>query len=111
MRCHCSKELETYEHFISSEQYQEIDGPMVRHQEILLFKKGEKGRQEVEREMRRDGHRKELQHMVIVKSVSSELKKHTMAPEVMAYQLLIRAVEHLQEGMMCREAHGEARAD
>ena len=61
--------------------------------------------------MRRDGHHKELQHMVIVKSVSWELKEHAMALDIMAYGLLIRAVEHLQEGMMCREAHGEARAE
>ena len=30
MRCHCGRQLETYEHFMRCEQCKEIDGPLVR---------------------------------------------------------------------------------
>ena len=56
----------------------------------------------MERELGKEGHRKELWHMVIMKSV---------APEVVAHRLLRCTVEHLQERMACREAQLEARAE
>ena len=108
MRCHCGKELETCEHFMQCEQYREIDRLIVRDQDIPLLTKGEKGRREVQRELGREGHRKGLRHMVVVKYLWWGLKEHT---EVMAYRLLRRAVEHMQEIMMCREAQLEARAE
>ena len=67
MRCHCGKELETYEHFMQCEQYREIDGPMVRDQDVPLLKKGAKGRREMERKLGKEAHRKGLWHIVIVK--------------------------------------------
>ena len=44
MRCHCGRELETYEHFMRCERYRGMEGPLVRDQDIPLLKKGEKGR-------------------------------------------------------------------
>ena len=63
----------------------------------------------MERELWREGpgHRKRFRHMVIVKSLWWGLQEHTIAPDVMAYRLLRRAVEHLQE-MTCREAQLKA---
>ena len=58
MRCHCVKELETYEHFTQCEQYREIDGPLARDQDIPLLRKGAKGRREMERELGKEGDRK-----------------------------------------------------
>ena len=75
----------------------------MRDQDIALLKKGEKGRQEMERELGKEGRRKELWHMVIVTSLSWGLWEHTVAPEVMGHRLLRRTVEHLQERMACRE--------
>ena len=110
MRCHCGKELETYEHFMQCEQYKEIDWPLVRDQDIPLLKKGEKGRREIERKLGKEGHRKGLCHMVIVKSLSWALREHTVAPKVMAQRLLRGTVDHLQGRMACREMQLEVRA-
>ena len=111
MRCHFGKELETYEHFMQCDQYREIDRLMVRDQDLPLLRRGAKGRREVEREIGREGHRKGMLHMVIVKSLWWGLQEHTVAPDVMAYRLLRGAVKHLQERMTCREAQLEARAE
>ena len=111
VRCHCGEELETYEHFMQCEQYKEIDGPSVMDQDILLLKKGDKGRREREREPGREGNCKGWWHMVIVKSLWWGLWKHTVAPEVMAHRLLRRTVDHLQERMPCREMQLEAQAE
>ena len=40
MRCHCGKELQTYEHIMQCEQYREIDRPIVSDQDIPLLKRG-----------------------------------------------------------------------
>ena len=93
------------------EQYKGIEEPLVRDQDILLLKKGEKGRAGMERELGKEGHRKVLWHMVIVKSLRRELQEHTLAPEAVAHSLLRRMVEHLQERMACREAQLEERAE
>ena len=69
MRCHCGKELEMYEHFLQCEQYREIERPMVRDKDIQLLRRGAKERREVERELRKGGHSKGMQHMVIMKSL------------------------------------------
>ena len=69
MLCHCGKELEMYEHFTQSEQYREIDGPLVRDQDIPSLKKSAKARREMEREPGMEGHRKGLWHIVVVKSL------------------------------------------
>ena len=111
MRCHCGRGQETYEHFMRCEQYKGIQEPLVRDQEIPLLKKGKRGRSAMESELGKEGHRKGLWHMVIVKSLSRALQEHTVAPETMAHRLLRRMVEHLQERMACREAQLEARAD
>ena len=50
----------------------------------------------MEKELGKEGHRKELWHMVIVKSLWRALQEHTVAPETMAHRLLRRMVEHLQ---------------
>ena len=42
MLCHCGKELETHEHFMQSEQYREIDGPLVRDQESCCSRRVQK---------------------------------------------------------------------
>ena len=65
----------------------------------------------MEKELGKEGHRKGLWHMVIVKSLWRALQEHTVAPETMAHRLLRRMVEHLQERMACREAQLEARAE
>ena len=83
---------------------------MVRDQDILLLKKGEKRRRGMERWLGKEGHPKGLWHMVIVKSLWRELQEHTVAPEAVAHRLLRRMVEHLQERMACREAQLEARS-
>ena len=111
MRCHCGRELETYENFMRCERYRGMEGPLVRDEDIPLLKKGEKGRREMERELGKEGHRKGLWHMVILKSLWRGLHEHTVAPEVMAHKPLRRTVEHLQERMACREAQLEARAE
>ena len=76
-----------------------------------MLKKGARGRGAVEGELGKEGHRKGLWHMVIVKSLWRALQEHTVAPEAMAHRLLRRMVEHLQERMACREAQLEARAE
>ena len=63
------------------------------------------------RELEKEGHCKELWHMVIVKSLLWGVREHTVAPKVMAHRLLRRTVEHLQERMACRETQLEARAE
>ena len=74
MRSHCGKELETYEHLMQCEQYQEMDRPMVKNQDILLLKSGTKGRREVERELGKEGHPKVLRHIIVVKSLSRSVQ-------------------------------------
>ena len=51
------------------EQYKGIEEPLVRDQAVLLLKKDARGRSAVEREQGKEGHRKGLWHMVIVKSL------------------------------------------
>ena len=111
MRCHCGRGQETYEHFMRCEQYKGIEDPLVRDHDIPLLKKGERGRSAMERELGKEGHRKGLWNMVIVKSLWRTLQEHTVAPETMAHRLLRRMVEHVQERMACREAQLEARAE
>ena len=111
MRCHCGRGQETYEHFMRCAEYKGIGEPPVRDQDILLLKKGERGRRVMERELGKEGHRKGLWHMVVVKLLWQALQEHTVAPETMAHRLLRRMVEHLQERMACREAQLEARAE
>ena len=111
MRCHCGQGQETYQHFMWCEQYKGIEEPLVRGQEILVLKKGARGRSAVERELGKEGHRKGLWHMVIVKPLWRALQEHTVAPEAMAHRLLRRMVEHHQERMACRETQLEARAE
>ena len=76
-----------------------------------MLKKGARGRSAVERELGKEGYRKGLWHMVIVKPLSQALQEHTVAPEAMAHRLLRRMVEHLQERIACRETQLEARAE
>ena len=111
MRCHCGQGQETYEHFMRCEQYKGIEEPLVRDQDVLLLQKGARGRSAVERELGKEGHRKGLWHMVIVKPLWWALQGHTVAPEAMAHRLLRRMVEHPQERMVCRETQLEARAE
>ena len=111
MRCHCGQGQEIYEHFMRCEQYKGIEEPLVRDQDVPLLKKGAGGRSAVERELGKEGHRKGMWHMVIVKSLLRALQEHTTAPEAMAHRLLRRMVEHLQERMACREPQLEARAE
>ena len=111
MRCHCGQGQETYEHFMLFAQYKGIEEPLVRDQDVPLLKKGARGRSTVERELGKEGHRKGLWHMVIVKPLWRALQEHTVAPEAMAHRLLRRMVEHLQERMACRETQLQARAD
>ena len=111
MRCHCGRELETYEDFMGCERYRGMEGPFVGDPDIPLLKKGEQARREMERELGKEGHRKGLRHMVIVESFCWGLREHTGAPEVVAHRLLRRTVDHLQGRMACREAQLEARAE
>ena len=111
MRCHCGQNQETYEHFMRCEQYKGIEEPLVRDRDILLLKKGARGESAVERELGKEGHRKGLWHMVIVKPLWRALQEHTVAAKAMAHRLLRRMVEHLQERMACRETQLEARAE
>ena len=111
MRCHCGRGQESYEHFMRCEQYKGIEELLVRDQDVPLLKKGARGRRAVERELGKEGHRKGLWHMVIVKSLWRALQEHTVAPEAMAHRLLQRMVEHLQERMACREMQLEERAE
>ena len=111
MRCHCGRGQETYEHFMRCEQYKGIEEPQVPNQDMPLLKKGQRGRSATERELGKEGHRKGLWHMVIVKSLWRALQEHTVAPETMAHRLFRRMVEHLQERMACREVQLEARAE
>ena len=76
-----------------------------------MLKKGARGRSAVERELVKDGHRKGLWHMVIVKPLVRALQEHTVAAEAMAHRLLRRMVEHLRERMACRETQFEARVE
>ena len=111
MRCHCGQGQETYEHFMRCAQYKGIEEPMVRDQDVLLLKKGARGRSAVERELGKEGHCRGLWHMMIGKLLWRALQEHTVAPEAMTHRLLRRMVEHLQERMACRETQLEARAD
>ena len=111
MRCHLDQELEAYEHFMRCERYMGMEKPLVRDQDIPLLKKGEKGRSAMERGLGKEGHRKGLWHMVILKSLWTGLDEHTVAPEVVAHRLLRRTVEHLQVCMACKEGQLEARAE
>ena len=97
MRCHCGRGQETYEHFMQCERYKGIEVPLVRDQDHPLLKEGEKGRGAMERELGKEGHRKGLWHMVIVKSLWRGLQEHTVAPHAVAHRLLRRMVAHLQE--------------
>ena len=67
MRCDCGCKLQTYEHCMRCEWYKEMDGLLVRDQDIPLLKNREKGRNEMERELGGEEHRKGLWHRVIVK--------------------------------------------
>ena len=111
MRCHCGQGQETYEHFMRCEQYKGIEGPLVWDQDVPLLKKDARGRSAVERELGKEGHRKGLWHMVIVKPLWRALQEHTVASEDMANRLLRRMVEHIQERMACREKQLEVRAE
>ena len=111
MRCHCGQGQETYEHSMRCEQYKGIEEPLVRDQEVPLLKKSARGRSAVERELGKEGDRKGLCHMVIVKPLWRALEEHTVAPEAMAHRPLRRMVEHLQKRMACRETQLEARAE
>ena len=111
MRCHCGQGQETYEHFMRCEKYKGIAEPLVRDQDVPLLKKGVRGRRAVQRELGKEGHRKGLWHMVIVKPLWRALQEHTVAPEAMAHRLLRRMVEHLQECMACEETQLYARAE
>ena len=111
MRCHCGRGQEQYAHFMRCEQYAGIEEPLFRDQDVPLLRKDARGRSAVERELGKEGHRKGLWHMVIVKSLWRALQEHTVAPEAMAHRLLRRMVEHLQEHMGCRETQLEARAE
>ena len=91
------------------EQYKGIEELLVQDQDVLLLKKGARGRSAVERELGNEGHCKGLLHMVIVKSLWRRHQEHTVAPEAMTHRLLRRMVEHLHERMACREAELEAR--
>ena len=93
----------TYEHLMRCEQYKGIEEPLVRVQDVPLLKKGARGRSAMERELGKEGIRKGLWHMVIVKSLWRALQEHTVASEAMVHRLLRRMVEHLQERMACRE--------
>ena len=110
MRCHCRREPEAYEHFMRCERYRGMEGRLVRDQDILLLKKGERGRREMGRELGKEEHRKGF-HKVTVKSLWDGLQEHTVAPEVVAHRLWRRTMEHLQERMGCREAQLEAREE
>ena len=92
-------------------QYKGIEELLARDQNVPLLKKGAGGRIAVERELGKEGHQKILWHMVIVKSLWRTLQEHTVAPEAMAYRLLRRMVEYLQDRMACRETQLEARAE
>ena len=111
MRCHCGRGQESYGHFMRCEQYKGIEEPLVRDQDIPLLKKGARGRSAMERELGKEGLRKGLWHMVIVKSPWRVLQEHTVAPQAMAQLLLRHMVEHLQERMACRETQLEVRAE
>ena len=111
MRCHCDPGQETYEHFMRCEQYKGIEEPLVQDQDIPLLKKGERGRSAMEWELGKEGHRKGLWHMVIVKSLWRALQEHTVAPETIGHRLLRRMVEHIQERMACRKTQFEAQAE
>ena len=111
MRCHCGRGQETYEHFMLFEQYKGIEEPLVRDEDVPLLRKGARGRSAMERGLGKEGHRKGLWHMVIVKSLWRALQEHTVAPETMAHRLLRRMVEHLQARMACGEAQLEAQAE
>ena len=74
MECHCGQGQETYEQFMRCEQYKGIEEPLVRGQDVPLLKKGARGRSAVERVLGKEGHRKGLWHMVIVKPLWRALK-------------------------------------
>ena len=95
MRCHCGQGQETYEHFMRCAQYKGIEEPLVRDQNVPLLKKGARGRSAVRRELGKEGHRKGLWHMVIVKPLWRALQEHTVAPEAMAHRLLRRMVKNI----------------
>ena len=65
MRCHCTREQETYEHLMRCEKYKGIGEPLVRDHNIPLLKKDETGRSAIQRELGNEGHLKGLWHMVI----------------------------------------------
>ena len=111
MRCHCGRGQETYEHFMRCEQYKGIEELLVQDQDVLLLKKGARGRSAVKRGVGKGGHQKGLLHMVMVRSLWRALLEHTVAPEAMAHRLLRRMVEHLQYRMACRETQLEAQAE
>ena len=111
MRCHCGRGQETYEHFMRCEQNKGIEEPPVRDRDVLLLKNGARVRSAMERELGKEGHRKGLWRMVIVKLLWRALQEYMVAPEAMAHRLLRRMVEHLQERMACRETQLEARAE
>ena len=92
-------------------KYKGIEEPLVRDQDIPLLKKGEKSRRAIERELGKEGHRKGLWHMVIVKLPWRALQRHRVAPETMVHKLLQRMAQHLQERMARREAQLEARGE
>ena len=93
MRCHCGRGQETYEHFMRCEQYKSIEEPLVWDQDFPLLKKGERGRSTMGRELGKEGHRKGLWHMVIVKSLLRALQEHTVAPETMVLWLQTAAAQ------------------
>ena len=96
---------------LQCEEYRGMDGPVVRVQDIRLLKKDAKGTREMERELGKEGHRKQLRQMVIGKLLWWGLQEHTVAPEVMPYSLFRHTVEHLQERMTRREAQMKVRAE
>ena len=81
MRCHCGQGQETYEHFMRCAQYKRIEDPLARDQDVPLLKKGARGRSAVGGELGKEGQRKGLWQMVIVKLLWGALQEHTVASE------------------------------
>ena len=111
LRCHSGQGQESYEHFMRCEQYKGIKEQLVRDQDVPLLGDCARGESAVGRELGKEGHRKGLWHMAIVKSLWRALEDHTVAPEAMAHRLLRRMVAHLQERMACGETPLEVRAE
>ena len=112
--CHCGKHKETYAHFLRCAKYHGLegglDGPVLEEEDVRRLKGGASTRDEAERAIRRGTQHEQVYNMVITGAMWKAIEKYMAQPELVAKNILRRAVEHVDHRMRLRaEQLGERR--